>query len=145
MRHNALRNFWAKVITLILAIATWFYVFDVADKDFTQPKFRMMEGVSPQQDFSLKTLRIEPTFRGRSPLSHRARLDQVEVYPNEIHVLGPTHILDMFDILKTEAIDLRQLRENTKVKVGLEELSEFVGFEDDFVEVYIPVDGPGGK
>ena len=59
-------NFWAKVISLVLAIATWFYVFDLINADSFLQKKQTVEEVFSQYNFIVKEVPVKPVFWGKA-------------------------------------------------------------------------------
>lgn len=137
MKVNFFYNFWAKIVTLILAIATWFYVFDMVNQDYTFEQTLFRPAAEPE--FTLKKIVVEPSFTGAPPRGYRARLDEVRVDPQHVHVLAPVTMIRRIDAIRTERIDLRKVTKSTKFSVGLTTDLDMLTLPEEKVEVYVPV------
>ena len=64
-------NFWLKIISLVLAIATWFYVFDLVNPvSFTQRQEKP-EDVFARYQFTIKEVPVKLVFTGKTPEGYR--------------------------------------------------------------------------
>ncbi|RKY40854.1 MAG: hypothetical protein DRP85_07785 [Candidatus Makaraimicrobium thalassicum] len=133
-------NFWPKVITLALAIATWFYVFDLVNSDSFLQKNETVEDVFSRYKFIVKEVQVKPVFFGRSPEGHHVLLDKVKVEPPRIAVFGPEEIVEDVNDLRTDRIDLGEYTRSVKLHLGLHSDTKFLRFKDKVVDVYLPVE-----
>ena len=133
-------NFWPKVIALALAIATWFYVFDVVNDDSFLQKKETVEDVFSRYKFIVKEVEVKPVFSGRSPEGYRVVFDKVRVEPSRIAVFGPGKIMEDVNDLRTDRINLGEYTRSVKLHLGLHSDTKFLRFEDKVVDVYLPVE-----
>ncbi len=137
-------NFWLKIISLVLAVATWFYVFDLVNPvSFTQ-KPQTAEDVFARYQFTIKEVPVKLVFTGASPEGYRVEYDKVKVTPSSIAIFGPEEVVEAVDELRTKKIDLGKFRKTTKVQLGIVSDVKMLQFKDKVVEVYLPV-GKGGE
>ncbi len=137
-------NFWTKLISLILAIATWFYVFDVINTEsFTQKK-ETGEDFFEKYKFTVKEVPVKPIFTGRSPEGYRVVFEDVKVKPSHISIFGPERILENVDELKTDRIDLGEYTRSTTLQLGVHSDMRSLRIEKKIVKVDLPVVKVGG-
>jgi len=137
-------NFWPKLISLILAMATWFYVFDVINTEsFTQKK-EPGEAFFDKYKFVVKEIPVKPIFTGISPEGYRVIFEDVKVNPSHISIFGPDRILENANELKTDRIDLGEYTRSTTLHLGVHSDVRALRLEGKLVEVYLPVVKLGG-
>jgi len=132
-------NFWPKVISLALAAATWFYVFDLVNTDSFLQKKETMEDMLARYDFVVKDVPVKPVFTGRSPRGYRVAFEKVLVKPNNISVFGPEDMLQDVTELRTNKIDLGEYTRSTHLRLGISSDNKLLQIPDDAVDVYVPV------
>ncbi|GEM_PF-642630 len=133
-------NFWPKVIALALAIATWFYVFDLVNTDSFSQKKKTAEEVFSYYKFVVKEVPVKPVFSGKSPEGYRALFDKVKVEPAKISVFGPEDILDDVVELETDKINLGEYTRSAQLHLGIHSDTKFLQIKDKIVDVYLPVE-----
>ncbi len=55
-------NFLAKIISLILAVLTWFYVFDLINSDSFHQKKESVEDIFSRYKFVVKEVAVKPVL-----------------------------------------------------------------------------------
>ena len=140
-----LNNFWPKVISLILATATWFYVFDLVNSDsFSQRKATVEEVVS-RYDFIVKEIPVKLVFSGKSPKGYQVLFDEIKIVPARIAVFGPKEIMGGVNELETDKIFLGEYTRSTQLRLGLHSDVKYLQIKDKVVDVYLPVEPAKGK
>lgn len=140
-----LHNFWAKLISLILAIATWFYVFDlVSTESFSQRK-ETIENILEKYNFTVKEVPVRPVFRGSSPAGYRTVLENVKVKPSSISILGPESVIEDVTELRTERINLGEYTRSVNLRLGVRSDVRALRLEDKVVDVFLPVEKVKGN
>ncbi len=133
-------NFWPKVISLVLAVATWFYVFDLVSNDFFLKRKETAEDVFSKYTFITKELPIKPLFSGKSPEGYRAILSKVKITPPRLAIHGPKDVVyDMKELL-TDTINLNEHTRTVTLHLGLHSDRDLLQIEEKIVEVYLPVE-----
>ncbi len=143
MNLSIFNNFWPKLVTLILAVATWFYAYDEAEREFPQLYRHRFEDFSPKAAFSFKQLPVQLDLVGKAPFPYEVELEKIRVRPEKVYVFGPKNILDQMQTVETEQIDLGEFTSTTEVEMGFKKIGQFLEFEPDTVKVNIPVNLPG--
>jgi len=133
-------NFWAKLIALVLAIATWFYIFDMVNQDSFRQKSETTEEVFSRYNFIVKELPVKPVFSGKSPDGYRVMFDKVRVEPSVISILGPEDVINDLTELNTESIDLGEYTRSAKLTLGLDSDVDLLDLDGKVVNVYVPVE-----
>ncbi len=140
MKRLITNNFWAKLVTLALAVATWFYIFDVINSEPYLHRRETDEAMLARYNFLLKEVPIKPLFYGRSPRGYRVIFEDVRVEPEKISIFGPREALDKVDELRTERIDLRDHTSSVQVRLGLSSDIRYINLDKKVVDVFIPIE-----
>ena len=133
-------SFWAKIITLIFAVATWFYVFDLVNTDSFLKQKESIEDLLGEYEFILKEVPVKPVFYGKSPEGYRVIFDKVIVEPNEVSIFGPEEIISNIEELKTEKIHLGEYTRSIKLSLGVVSNIENLKVQDNMIDVYLPIE-----
>jgi hypothetical protein len=134
-----LNNFMAKIIALILAASTWFYVYDLIKNDSYLQKKETAEDMVSRYKFIVKEVPVRPVFTGKSPDGYMVSFDKVKAVPERISVFGPKEIVENLDFLNTENINLAEYTRSVRLRLGLKSNIRFLKMEDKVVDVYLPV------
>lgn len=140
MKHIILNNFWAKVITLALAVATWFYVFDLVNSDSFSGKKETAEEIFARYNFIVKEVPVKPVFYGKSPEGYRVDFDKVKVEPSKMSIFGPKDVIGQVEELRTDTINLGEYTRSARLKLGVHSDVKYLKLDDKAVEVYVPVE-----
>ncbi len=138
--NGILNNLWAKLLTLVLAFATWFYVFDLVNSDSFMQKKETVEEVFSRYEFVTKKVSVKPVFMGKSPAGYKVVFSNVKVTPQEMTIFGPQEIVDTVDDIKTDKIDLSEYTKSVKLTLGMSSGTKFFKDEEKTVDVYVPVE-----
>ena len=133
-------NFWLKVISLILAIATWFYIFDLINPTTFVRQQETVEDILERYQFTIKEVPVRPVFTGKAPEGYRVAYDKVRITPQAIAVCGPVEVVQGVEELETDSIDLNTLERSTKLKLGVRSEERLLQFKDKEVEIYVPIE-----
>lgn len=133
-------NFWAKIISLALAVGTWFYVFDLVNSDSFSQKNETIEDVFSHYRFIVKEVPVKPVFTGKSPEGYRVLFDKVKIEPPLISIFGPKEIIEDMEGLQTDKIDLGEYTRSIKLNLGLHSDTKFLKITDKVVDVFLPVE-----
>ena len=140
LKSMIFHNFWLKMFSLMLAVATWFYVFDIVNRDSHLKKDETAEEIFQRYNYSVKEVPVKPVFTGRSPEGYRINFEKVKVEPATMHVFGPEEIISDAEELRTERIDLGEYTRSSHVQVGVESDIKFLKFDEKLIDVYLPVE-----
>ena len=133
-------NFLAKIFSLILAIATWFYVFDLVNSDSFMQRKETLEEILFRYKFVMREIPVKPVFYGKIQDGYNVLFDKVKIVPNKVAVFGPEGVVDPITDLKTDRIDLNEYTRSVKLTLGLHSGNRFLQMKDKKVEVYIPIE-----
>lgn len=139
MSNIIFNNFWPKIITFALAIATWFYVFDVVDRDSFSQKKESAETVFSRYKFIVKDVPVKPVFFGKSPEGYRVVFDKIKIEPEKVSIFGPEDIIADVDELRTDKINLGEYTRSVQLNLGLNSDADLLNLDDKIVDIYIPI------
>jgi len=131
-------NIGLKLIALILAILTWFYVVGELNKVSLIEENAPLSAYYPYK-LQSKYLTILPRFDGAAPSGYKIDDKKVEIEPRECFVLGPAGIIERLDYIQTKAINISEYTKSFKTKVGLRPIGGIKLPGEDFVTVSVPV------
>lgn len=134
------KNFWAKIISLALAVATWFYVFDLINDDSFSQKKESEEEIFSRYKFVIKELPVKLEFSGSSPAGYSVNFDEVKIEPEKISVFGPERVMEDVTELKTDKINLNEYTRSTSLRVGVRSEQKGLKIKGNVVKVYLPVE-----
>ena len=141
IKNIIFHNFWAKFFSLVLAVTTWFYVFDIINSgEAYSPKKQTIEDLFAKYKFIVKDVYVKPVFYGKPPQGYQVLFDDVTVTPSKISIYGPEDIMQNVEELKTDKIDIGEYTRTFSVKVGLVSENKMLKFNDKAVEIHIPVE-----
>jgi len=132
-------HFWAKIISIVLAAATWFYVFDLINSDSFSQRTESPESVFSRYDFVVKEVPVKPVFYGKSPVGCRVDYDNVKIVPSRLALYAPKSILIGVTELHTDRIDVGEYTRSVKLTLRLHSNVKTLPIEEKTVDVYIPV------
>ncbi len=133
-------NFWPKVIALVLAIATWFYVIDLVDRDSFSQKKESMEEVMSRYKFMVKKVPVKPAFFGKSPKGYKVLMNDVVLDPPSIVIFGPEKLISEIEVLSTDNINLAEYTRTVKLRLGIQSGVKALQLKNKWVDVYLPVE-----
>lgn len=135
-----INNFWLKLFSLMLAVATWFYVFDLVDSDLSTSRKESLEQMLTRYDFVTKEVAVKPLLLGKTPDGYRVAFDRIKVDPPSIMIFGPRQVVNAINFLRTDKIELAEHTRSVKLTLGLKSDIKLLSFPDRFVDVYLPVE-----
>ncbi|MFH1877956.1 MAG: YbbR-like domain-containing protein [Candidatus Omnitrophota bacterium] len=133
-------NFLAKIFSLALAGATWFYVFDIINNDSYSQKKETVEDVFSRYKFIVKELPVKPVYSGKSPAGYTVAFDKVKIVPSRISVFGPEDVLANLTELRTDKINIGEYTRSTHLRVGVDSDLKFLQMAGQVIDVYLPVE-----
>lgn len=130
-------NLGLKILSLMLAIATWFYVSHELTKLKTEEEkaiFSMLH-----YDVISKRLPIQVTIVGEVRQEHEIVADGITVDPETCVVIGPKNILGEVNVARTMPIDISEYTKDVRKQIALAPIAGGIELKDNFVKVHIPV------
>ncbi|KJJ83431.1 YbbR-like protein [Candidatus Omnitrophus magneticus] len=134
-------NFLPKFFTLLLAVGTWFYVFDLIHNE----SFSIKKDVDPEffgkSNFIFKPLSVRPLFSGALPKGYRIISNEMKINPPTIYVFGPSNLLENVYEIQTDKINLSEYTHPMKINTGFHSSTiKFLKSNDKVVEIDLPVE-----
>jgi len=133
-------NFLAKIVSLILAALTWFYVFDLINSDSFLQKKESVEDVFSRYKFVVKEVPVKPVFTGKVREGYRINFESVTIEPSKIAVFGPEEAIEGVKELRTDKINLGEYTKSTTLRLGFDSDTKFLKIKNNAVTVYLPVE-----
>lgn len=133
-----LNNFWLKIVALIFAAITWFYVINLIE-DTTGKKTILAKMLPSYSRLTSKKLFIKAIFAGELPEKYKLLMEQVKIDPPYIIVAGPKFILNKVERLETAPIDISKYRKTTVYQAQISSIGPNVDTEKLQVKVIIPI------
>ena len=133
-----LNNFWLKIVALIFAAITWFYVINLIE-DTTGKKTILAKMLPSYSRLTSKKLFIKAIFVGELPEKYKLLIEQVKIDPPYFIVAGPKFIINKVDRLETVPIDISKYRKTTVYQAQISSIGPNVDTEKLQVKVIIPI------
>lgn len=133
------KNFWLKIISLILAIIAWYYV---AEELRHMPgEERLPFWVTYTQGNVIKEVKIIPIIIGHPAENYVVRAGNITVKPDTTFIMGSKRIVDKITSLKTVQIDITGQNKTCNLTVPLELIKgmRFYG-AGGVVDITIPIE-----
>jgi hypothetical protein len=135
-----LNNFWAKVISLILAVATWFYVFDIVTSVDDPRKKDDAGKFFSSERFIARDIPIRPVLFGKPKSGYRLDMEKVRVEPGTISMLLPESIAYSVKELRTEPVDLGEYTKPASLRSKVFSDSKLLRMDRKLVDIFIPIE-----
>ncbi len=137
LRRLITHNFWLKVLSLVLAIVTWFYVTWQLEKTKHEEERAIFSMI--HYDMVLRALPIEVTIAGKPKDGYEVKEKGITVEPKECLIVGPKNILADVKTAKTVPVDISGYSKDIDKRVSLAPMTGGIISEDEFIKVYIPI------
>ena len=131
-------NFGLKLLSLFLAIATWFYItseFNKLKEEEEQTIFSML-----QYDVVSKVVPIQLTIIGEVKKGYRIATDMIAVEPDTLMVVGPEKILNDVKFVRTVPLDVSEYDRNININLELAPIARGIAPKGKFTKVHIPIE-----
>ena len=135
---KVLNNFWLKIISLIFAIITWFYVINLIDSAPGEKSISAKILPSYNKMLSKKAY-VKAVFAGEAHPGYKLILKDVKVDPPYFIIAGPKFILKNVDKLETVPIDISAYRKTIIYDAQIAPIAQTIDTEKLLVKVIIPI------
>jgi len=142
LRKVLSNNIGLKLLALVLAFVTWFYIGEATKLD--AQKTVLQKIFSPSYHIA-KKLYIKPIFVGSVSPGYEFVAREVKVTPEFIIVLGTPNILSEKEFIYTKSIDLSEHTKARTVPVELKSISPSIKLQETSAQVYLPIKKTGKK
>ncbi|OGW75321.1 MAG: hypothetical protein A2Z72_01115 [Omnitrophica bacterium RBG_13_46_9] len=130
-----LHNIGLKLLALVLAFVTWFYVGEVTKTDTEKT---VLQKLLFQPNYISKRVEIKPVYRGVAPAGYKFIDKNVKVTPEYLFIVGSAKILSSIDAIFTKPINLGEYTVSKTVDMELESFSPSIRFQTTKVQVFLP-------
>lgn len=133
------KNLWLKIISLILAVITWYYVTE--ELRHMPGEERLPFWITYTQGNVIKEVKIIPVIIGHPAENYVVRSENIMVRPVTTFIMGPRRIIDKIVSLKTVQIDITGQNKTCSLTVPLELIKgvRFYG-PGAVVDITIPIE-----
>ena len=130
-------NFGLKILSLMLAVMTWFYV----DRELMKLRDEEEKAIISmmQYDIISKKLPVQLTIVGKVREGYELVADGITVEPETIVVVGPENILTEVTSARTVPLDISEYTKDTIKQVALAPIARGIALKDSLVKVRIPI------
>jgi len=137
MRNIITNNTGLKLLSLFLAVLTWFYIVVELQKG-TTTEIDTLERLLPYKIVS-KQVPIKLSIAGEPQSGYYVSFDDIIVTPSTCVMLGPRSVLDRVSSVNTQKIDVEGYSRSITKDVSVIMPIKGVGIREKFVTVTIPI------
>jgi YbbR domain-containing protein len=130
-------NLGLKILSLILAIMTWFYV----SNELAKIKSEEEEAIFSMLHYEVisKALPIKLTIIGEAREGYKINEGGITLDPENCVVIGPDNILNNVSLARTIPIDVSEYTQDINKQISLAPIAKGISLKGNFVNVYIPI------
>ena len=132
-------NALLKFISLILALALWFYVVNELHKGTVEER-QLLRSILPAESMIAKKLPIKPIFIGKARWGFGLVRDKSVVVPDYCIVVGTKELLDKVKFAHTMPIDVSGLSKSFTRTISLSPIAPGIFMEETLVQVTVPIE-----
>ncbi|MBL7072026.1 MAG: YbbR-like domain-containing protein [Candidatus Omnitrophica bacterium] len=145
MKANKLviNNLGLKILSLILAIGTWFYI----NMELTNVKIEEEKAIFSMLHYDVvsKKLPIQLTIVGKVRSGYKVDTEGITIDPEICAVIGPKNMLENVEIARTIPVDISEYTQNITKDLALAPIAKGMELKNYFVKVFIPILKEAGK
>ncbi len=138
IREWITNNLGLKVVSLVLAVATWFYITAELRKNREEEERAIVNML--RYDVVSKRLPIQLTLVGNLQEGYHIDTEGVTVTPPRCLVIGPKHILENVSTARTVPVDISEYTRDITREVEIAPLAKGIRPQSVFVTVFIPIE-----
>ncbi len=136
------RNIALKIVSLVLALALWFYIVNELNKGSEEERM-LLRRVLPTEGMVAKRLSMRPIFIGRPRQGFVLDNKNVVVVPEYCIVVGPKDLLGKIRFAYTMPIDVTGASKTFTKPVSLNPIAPGVFTEETLVQITVPIERAG--
>ena len=130
-------NFGLKLVSLILAIATWLYISLELAKLKSEEERAIISML--QYEVISKRLPVQLTIVGKARKDYIVMTDDITIDPEAIVVIGPDSILERVNFARTIPIDISEYTRDIIKEIELAPIAKGITLKHSLVNVHIPI------
>ncbi|MEA3305720.1 MAG: hypothetical protein U9R52_02785 [Candidatus Omnitrophota bacterium] len=130
-------NIGLKILSLILAMATWYYIAWELEKIRDEEEMSIFSML--HYDVISKKLPIQLALVGDAIKGYEIITDGITIDPRFCVVIGPKRILGNIDSARTMPLDISEHTKDVDKQLSLAPIAKGIILKDDFVKVHIPI------
>ena len=130
-------NLGLKILSMVLAIITWFYI----NRELTKLKSEEEKAIISMLHYEIisKKLPIQLSIVGEVREGYELVADGIAVDPETIVVIGPEKILNEVSSARTVPIDISEYTKDVIKQIELAPIAKGITLKDSIVKVHIPI------
>jgi len=132
-----INNLGLKILALILAMGTWFYI----NMELTKVKTEEERAIFSMLHYDVisKKLPIQVTIVGVMRPGFKIDTEGITIDPETCVVIGPKNMLDDVDIARTVPVDISEYTQDIIKDLELAPIAKGLELKNYFVKIYIPI------
>ena len=139
LRRFFTENIGLKIIALVLALITWFYIVKQLNMEGTKEEMQLLKKIMPDENIIAKKLIIKPIFIGHPKNGFDIVRKKVVMIPEFCIVVGTKDALESIKCAYTIPIDVGGLSQSFTKSVPLSPIPG-VYLEETLVQVMVSID-----
>lgn len=130
-------NIALKIVSLLLAISTWFYI----NMELTKIKTEEEKAIFSMLHYDVvsKVLPVQVTIAGEVREGYEIITERIAVVPKTCVVIGPKNILDNVEFARTAPINISEYTQDINKDIELAPIAKGIELKNYFVKVYVPI------
>ena len=130
-------NLGLKMLSLVLAITTWFYI----NRELAKMKNEEERAIFSLINYEVtsKRLPVNLTLVGNTQKGYEIATDKITLEPETCVVIGPKKILSDISYVRTLPIDISEYTKDIAKEVPLAPIAEGISLKDYMVKIHIPI------
>jgi YbbR domain-containing protein len=139
-----LENLLLKAISLVLALALWFYVVNELNKGSAEEK-QLLRKILPAENMMARKLPIKSVFVGKVRAGFTFDKNKVVVSPDFCIVVGTRDVLEKVRFAYTMPMDISGMSKPFTRSVSLSPIAAGIFMEETLVQVTVPIERAADK
>jgi len=139
IRDVFVKNIGLKFISLVLALAIWFYVVGELNKGSEEER-QILRRMLPSESMAAKKLTIRPIFIGKPREGYELAQTRMVILPEYCIVVGSRDMLGKIRSAYTMPIDLSGVSKTFTKSVPLNPIAPGIYMEETLVQVTVPIE-----
>ena len=138
MKNIILNNITLKLLALIIAVITWFYIVVELHKGNVEEK-EVLQRMLPQYHMIAKNLPVKLNLVGEPGKGYTIQYDKIKIDPSLCIIVGPRTVLSRLNSINTQPIDITEYKKTFTKSISVEYPVKGIEIKEKFIKVFIPI------
>ena len=138
-RNFFTKNVGLKLIALVLALTSWFYIVKELNKG-TEEEMRFLRKILPSEGLTARRLAIKPIFVGKMRRGYQILNNKIIIVPDYCIVVGAKDLLEKVRFAYTMPVDVTGAFRTLTKSVPLNPIAPGIYMEETLVQITIPIE-----